>query len=61
LDAIALTEIGSFIQKFISYVKSVYGDLYAKIDAAKDISPDVIEELKPIAQEFAKLFEVEKQ
>lgn len=61
LDIIALSQIGSFIQKFVSYVKSVYGSVYAKIEASKDISPEIVEELKPIAQEFAKLFEIEKQ
>lgn len=60
LDHIPLTHIGSFIQKFVSYVKAVYGSVYAKIETLKDITPEIIEELKPIAQEFARIFEIEK-
>lgn len=60
LDNIPMSDIGSFIQKFIGYVKSIYGSIYTKIESSKDISAEIIEELKPVAQEFAKLFETEK-
>lgn len=60
LDMIDLKKISSFIQKFTSYVASVHGDVYQTIEQEKDISPDTIEKLKPIAQEFSKLFESEK-
>ncbi len=59
-DSIPLSSISSFIQKFNSYIKSVYGNIYTNIEETKDVSLEIIEELKPIAQEFAKLFEVEK-
>ena len=60
LDGIDLKNVSSFIQKFTSYVLSVYPDMYNKIKETKDITPDYLEELKPIAQEFAKIFEKEK-
>lgn len=56
LDEIPLKEVASFIQKFTSYVQSVYRDLYKAIETEKDISPEMIEKLKPVAQEFVKLF-----
>lgn len=59
-DSIPLSSISSFIQKCNSYIKSVYGNVYTNIEETKDLSLEIIEELKPIAQEFAKLFEVEK-
>lgn len=60
LDTIPLPQISAFIQKFNSYIKSVYAGIYSNIETTKDLSAQTIEELKPIAQEFAKLFEVEK-
>ncbi|MBI2353093.1 F0F1 ATP synthase subunit alpha [Candidatus Dependentiae bacterium] len=59
LDAIALKDISSFIQKLISYVKSVYIAIYEKIETTKDISTDIIDQLQPIMQEFSKIFEKE--
>lgn len=60
LDAIKLEDISSFIQKSTSYIKSVYPDIYGEIEKAKDITPEMIEKLKPVAQEFAKIFAAEK-
>ena len=56
LDAIPLSEISDFIQKTISYVKSVYPDLYKEIEISKDISDAVGANLKVATLEFAKLF-----
>ena len=63
LDAISLKEISLFVQKAISYIKSVYPDLYKEIEATKDVSDLVVGRLKDVALEFAKLFkqEVEKE
>ena len=60
LDVIDLKKISTFIQKFISYVASVYAEVYKTIEEEKDMSPQTIDSLKPIAQEFVKLFESEK-
>ena len=60
LDEIALPDISSFVKKLVRYIKAVYGDIYSQIEASKDISAENIEKLKPIAQEFAKLFELDK-
>ncbi|MBI2344615.1 F0F1 ATP synthase subunit alpha [Candidatus Dependentiae bacterium] len=56
LDVIAVSEIAIFIQKAISYVRSVYPDLYKEIETSKDISESVAANLKIAASEFAKLF-----
>jgi len=60
LDMIPLANVTSFIRKFVGYVKSVYPDLYGNIESSKNISADVIEELRPIAKEFAAVFVAEK-
>ncbi len=56
LDVIALSDISDFIQKSISYVKSVYPSLYQEIETSKDISESVAVKLKAVTSEFAKLF-----
>lgn len=56
LDIIALPEIATFIQKAISYIQSVYPDLYKEIETSKDISDSVAAKLKEATLEFAKLF-----
>ncbi len=56
LDTIELSLVSSFIQKAISYVKSVYPDIYKEIETSKDISDSVAANLKEATLEFAKLF-----
>lgn len=56
LDVIPLAQIASFIQKAISYIQSVYPDLYKEIETTKDISESVATNLKVATLEFAKLF-----
>lgn len=60
LDDIPLTVMTSFVIKCISYVKSVYVDLYKEIEKLEDISNDVSEKLKIATLEFAQLFKNEQ-
>ena len=60
LNAIDTKKISSFIQKFASYVQSVYKEVYQEIEVKKDMTPEIIEKLQPIAREFTKIFETEK-
>ncbi|MFA5998603.1 MAG: F0F1 ATP synthase subunit alpha [Candidatus Babeliales bacterium] len=60
LDSISLKEISSFIQKSISYVASVYPDLYQEIKMSQDVSEGNLEKLKVIMAEFAQLFRNEQ-
>lgn len=56
LDTIALPQMSEFVQKAISYVKSVYPDLYKEIENSKDMSDSVMNNLKAATLEFAKIF-----
>lgn len=56
LDTIALTQVLSYAQQFISYVKSIYPDIYATILTTTDISDQIQKSLLGIAQEFNKVF-----
>ncbi len=56
LDAIELKQVNAFVQQFVSYVKSVYSELYGAIFKTQDISDEVKKELLIIASEFSKLF-----
>lgn len=59
LDAIALKEISTFIQKATSYIKSVHGVLYQEIFTTQDVSDAVAAKLKEATLEFAKIFKTE--
>lgn len=56
LDAIALKDIATFIQKATSYIQSVYPEIYTEIETSKNVSDDVATKLMHAAHEFAKLF-----
>lgn len=56
LDNLKLHEVNSFATQCVSYIKSVYQDLYNKILETQDISNEDIKELKEIAKEFVSLF-----
>ncbi|MCL4361447.1 F0F1 ATP synthase subunit alpha [Candidatus Dependentiae bacterium] len=56
LDKLSLKEVRPFAHNFISYVKSVYKDLYNEIYEKADLSQPDLKKLKEIAEEFAKLF-----
>ncbi len=61
LDEVDRKDTSSFIQKFTSYVQSVYADIYNAIEKEQDISEDTVQKLKPVAQEFVVLFEKEQK
>lgn len=56
LDALAVEQVSTFANQYISYIKSVYNDIYEKIYKTKDFSNEDRAELKKIATEFSKLF-----
>lgn len=56
LDMFNLSEIQPFVAQFLSYVQSIYKDLYHEIYDSKNITETQLENLKAIAQEFIYLF-----
>jgi len=56
LDPIELKFVNMFAKQCVSYVKSVYSDLYQDILKSGDLSDEVKRRLIEIAQEFSKLF-----
>lgn len=56
LDKIDVRQVQTFIRQFVSYMHSVYKDVYAMILKEKDISDDMIACLQEIAVEFEKIF-----
>ena len=56
LDAIPLNQVQTFTSQFVSYVQSVYKDVYDTIYRTQDVWDDVLEKLHDIAKEFSKLF-----
>lgn len=56
LNNVALKDVHSYVTHFISFVRSVYKELYDAIFAQKDITAEQLQELRAIAQDFAKLF-----
>jgi F-type H+-transporting ATPase subunit alpha len=56
LDKLPLHQVNEFAVQFVSYVKSVYGDIHHTIFEAQDISDDSIKKIVEIAEEFSTLF-----
>lgn len=56
LDALSLEHVASYAIQFVSYVKSVYSDIYDLILKSQDISDETREKLVVVAKEFSKLF-----
>ncbi len=56
LDRITPKNAHTFVVQFVSYVKSVYQDLYLTLAQQADITPDNMTKLREIAQEFSMLF-----
>lgn len=56
LDKLAIRHVKTFATQFVSYVKSVYTDVYESIKTTEDISDEIREKLLVIAAEFSKLF-----
>ncbi len=59
LDPIGRHHVNAFASQFVSYVKSVYSEVYETILKTTDISKEVHEKLKKIAKEFSKIFVAE--
>lgn len=55
LDQIGPKEVVSFALQFVSYVQSVYKEVYREIFDTQDLSPDIQRRLKEIAKEFGKI------
>jgi F-type H+-transporting ATPase subunit alpha len=56
LDKLALKNVQIFIAQFVSYVKSVYQNIYNAILKSEDVSDDIRLQLLDVANEFSKLF-----
>jgi F-type H+-transporting ATPase subunit alpha len=56
LDHIEFKLVHQFVLQFVSYVKSVYADVYKEIEDTKDLSDETRKKLHEIAKEFTKLF-----
>jgi F-type H+-transporting ATPase subunit alpha len=60
LDKIDLLEVKPFAVQFVSYVSSVYPDIYETIKKEAQVSDSMRQRLHDAAREFAKVFGVEK-
>ncbi|MGZ6255130.1 MAG: F0F1 ATP synthase subunit alpha [Candidatus Chromulinivorax sp.] len=60
LQKIAVQDIQLFIRQFVSYVDSVYHQVYASIQETKDVSDENFGALKDIAKEFSGIFVAEE-
>ncbi len=56
LDSLALVDVRPFATKFVSYVQSLYPELYESIADSKDLESAIVEPLKAAAIEFGKIF-----
>jgi len=56
LDNIALNQINHFALQCVSYIKSVYPDIYNTILKTEDISDDTQKQIHTVVAEFIKLF-----
>lgn len=56
LDDLEINQIQSFVQQFVSYVRSVYADLYDAIKDSQEMSDTTMDRLKDVAYEFGKIF-----
>ena len=56
LDKLDLKDIQLFIRQFVSYVESVYQDIYEMILKTEDVSEDCLNRLKDVASEFSRIF-----
>jgi len=56
LDVIPVKDVQTYAVQFVSYVHSVYPDVYETITKAADISEEMTARLHTIAKEFSKLY-----
>jgi F-type H+-transporting ATPase subunit alpha len=61
LDALNVDQVLTFATQFVSYITSVYNDLYSSIKESQDLPDSKRAELKKIALEFSTLFVVPSQ
>ncbi|MCL4380622.1 F0F1 ATP synthase subunit alpha [Candidatus Dependentiae bacterium] len=56
LDALPLHQIHDFAVQFVSFVRSVYSELYGQVLESKKFTDEQLAQLLIIAQEFAKIY-----
>jgi F-type H+/Na+-transporting ATPase subunit alpha len=56
LDALPIAHVRSFAEQYVSYVKSVYEEVYERIERTEEISTEDSKKLYDIALEFGKIF-----
>jgi len=56
LDSLPLTRVHDFADQFMSYVRSVYPDVYEEIFTTQDLLPAMEARLRVIANELTKIF-----
>lgn len=56
LDELPVKKVDLFATQFVSYVKSVYTDIYAELEKTLSFSPEITQKLQEIADEFRKIF-----
>ncbi len=56
LDSLSIKHVRVFVSQFVSYVKSVYQNVYEAILTSQDVAEVTRTQLLEIAQEFSKLF-----
>lgn len=56
LNKVGLKNVRDWATNFISYVKSVYPEIYKDIEDAKAVSDSLVEKLNNVAKEFSKVF-----
>jgi len=56
LDELELSDVHAFVVQFVSYVESVYPQVYDEILKTQNISEELLKQLFALAKEFASLF-----
>lgn len=56
LSKISLSNVHLFVTQFVSYVKSIYSQIYKDIESTEDLSEQTQQSLIKIAREFSKIF-----
>lgn len=56
LDVVPLRDVQTYALQCVSYIRSVYEDVYESIAKSQDISPEIEVRLSAIAREFNKVF-----
>jgi F-type H+-transporting ATPase subunit alpha len=56
LDKLPLTQVNTFAVQFVSYVKSLYTDIYLEIFSSQDMTEEIVNRVIMVAEEFSTLF-----